>query len=247
MRLQDKVAVVSGAASGLGKAVAMAYAHEGAKVFLADINEEGLQGTLGAIGRDGGRAKALKVDTSDPDQVAQMIAAALEAFGRIDIQANIAGVLVRKSLLEHSVDDWKRVIDINLSGVFYCIKAVAPTMIEQKYGKIINMGSIAGMVGYAYPSYSASKAGVVNLTRELSMELAPHNININAICPGVIKTPMIRPELEKEYVSKTPQGRLGEPGDVAAAAVYLATEEASFINGTTLVIDGGAISSFRYF
>ena len=176
-----------------------------------------------------------------------MIAAASEAFGRIDIQANIAGVLVRKSLLGHSVDDWKRVIDINLSGVFYCIKAVAPVMIEQKYGKIINMGSIAGMVGYAYPSYSASKAGVVNLTRELSMELAPHNININAICPGVIKTPMIRPELEKEYVSKTPQGRLGEPGDVAAAAVYLASEEASFINGTTLVIDGGAISSFRYF
>ncbi|MFH2128193.1 MAG: SDR family NAD(P)-dependent oxidoreductase, partial [Pseudomonadota bacterium] len=224
-----------------------AYAQEGAKVFLADINEEGLQETLGAIGRDGGRAKAMKVDTSDPEQVAQMIAAALDAFGRIDIQANIAGVLVRKSLLEHSVDDWKRVIDINLSGVFYCIKAVAPVMIEQKYGKIINMGSIAGMVGYAYPSYSASKAGVVNLTRELSMELAPHNININAICPGVIKTPMIRPELEKEYVSKTPQGRLGEPGDVAAAAVYLATEEASFVNGTTLVIDGGAISSFRYF
>ena len=247
MRLQNKVAVVSGAASGLGKAVAMAYAHEGAKVFLADINEEGLLETLSAIGQDGGTAKALKVDTSDPDQVAQMIAAASEAFGRIDIQANIAGVLVRKSLLGHSVDDWKRVIDINLSGVFYCIKAVAPVMIQQKYGKIINMGSIAGMVGYAYPSYSASKAGVVNLTRELSMELAPHNININAICPGVIKTPMIRPELEKEYVSKTPQGRLGEPGDVAAAAVYLASEEASFINGTTLVIDGGAISSFRYF
>ncbi|MBU1156443.1 MAG: SDR family oxidoreductase [Proteobacteria bacterium] len=247
MRLQDKVAVVSGAASGLGKAVAIAYAQEGAKVFLADINEQGLQETLRAIGQDGARAKALKVDTSNPDRVAQMIAAALDAFGRIDIQANIAGVLVRKSLLEHSVDDWKRVIDINLSGVFYCIKAVAPVMIEQKYGKIINMGSIAGMVGYAYPSYSASKAGVVNLTRELSMELAPHNININAICPGVIKTPMIKPELEKEYVSKTPQGRLGEPGDVAAAAVYLATEEASFVNGTTLVIDGGAISTFRYF
>ena len=187
------------------------------------------------------------VDVSSYEDVANMISDAIAYYGRIDIEANIAGILIRKSLIDHSPEDWDRVIKINLTGVFNCIKAVAPFMIRQKYGKIVNMGSIAGIVGYEYPSYGASKAGVVNLTRGLSLELGPYNININAICPGVIRTPMIKPEFEKQYLSKTPIGRMGEPEDIASAAVYLASDEAGFVTGTTLLIDGGALSTFKYF
>jgi 3-oxoacyl-[acyl-carrier protein] reductase len=247
MRLKDRVAVVTGAASGLGRATAIAFAKEGARVIAADLNKEGLDQTLELIRPERQDARAVVLDVTDYEQVARMIDMAVEVYGRVDIEANIAGILVRKSLLEHTPEDWDRVLRVNLTGVFNCIRAVVPVMIRQQYGKIVNMGSIAGIVGYGYPSYSASKAGVVNLTRELAMELGPHHINVNAICPGVIKTPMIKPELEKVYISKTPQGRLGVPDDVTAAALYLASDESSFVNGTTLVVDGGAIATFKYF
>jgi 3-oxoacyl-[acyl-carrier protein] reductase len=247
MKLDGKIAVVTGAASGLGRAISLRFAKEGARLILADVNEEGLEETQRQIGSGGGVIMKKIVDVSSYGDVANMISDAIAYYGRIDIEANIAGILIRKSLIDHSPEDWDRVIKINLTGVFNCIKAVAPFMIQQKYGKIVNMGSIAGIVGYEYPSYCASKAGVVNLTRGLSMELGPYNININAICPGVIRTPMIKPELEKQYLSKTPIGRMGEPEDIASAAVYLASDEAGFVTGTTLLIDGGALSTFKYF
>lgn len=247
MKLKDKVAVVTGAASGIGRATAIAFSREGAKVIAVDINQEGLYQTLEIIGSEGWDARSFVVDVTEYEAVNKMIEMTVKNYGRIDIEANIAGILVRKSLLEHTPEDWERVLKVNLTGVFNCIKAVAPVMMGQRYGKILNMGSIAGIVGYGYPSYSASKAGVVNLTRELAMELGPYNINVNAICPGVIRTPMIKPEFESFYISKTPLRRMGEPDDVTSAIIYLASDEASFINGTTLVIDGGAIASFKYF
>jgi 3-oxoacyl-[acyl-carrier protein] reductase len=247
MRLEGKVAVVTGAASGLGRGVAVRFAKEGARLLLADVNEDGLEETRKLTGLNDDAIKLEKVDVTDYDHVTRMISSAVDKFGRIDIEANIAGIIIRKSLIEHDIEDWEKVIRVNLTGVFYCVKAVAPIMLEQKYGKIVNMGSIAGMLGYGYPSYSASKAGVVNLTRELSMELAPSNINVNAICPGVILTPMTKADVAEQYLAKTPQGRLGDPEDIASAAVYLASDEAGFVNGTTLVVDGGAIGSFTYF
>jgi len=186
-----------------------------------------------------------KVDVAKFSDLEKLVDLGLKRFGRIDIQANIAGILVGKNLMDHTLEDWDRVISINLTGVFYCIKAVAPVMIEQKYGKIVNMGSIAGLVGLEWTSYTSSKAGVVNMSRGLALELGPHNINVNAICPGIIQTGMTPPADLKDYLIKIPQGRLGKPEDVAGAAVFLASDEASFINGTTLVIDGGATGSYR--
>jgi len=237
--------MITGAASGIGRATAIAYAKEGAKLILVDLNGQMLEETFSLTGLDPERAFLQKVDVAKFSDLEKLVDLGLKRFGRIDIQANIAGILVGKNLMDHTLEDWDRVISINLTGVFYCIKAVAPVMIEQKYGKIVNMGSIAGLVGLEWTSYTSSKAGVVNMSRGLALELGPHNINVNAICPGIIQTGMTPPADLKDYLIKIPQGRLGKPEDVAGAAVFLASDEASFINGTTLVIDGGATGSYR--
>lgn len=247
MKLIDKTAFVTGAASGIGRAVAVRFAQEGAKLVLTDLNSKGLEETQKLANLKEKDVLIKTIDITNYNDVEVLVSEAISRFGCLDIEANIAGILVRKSLIEHTIEDWEQVLKVNLTGVFNCIKAIAPHMMERRYGKIINMGSIAGMVGYGYPSYAASKAGVVNLTRQLAIELSPFKININAICPGVIRTPMIKPELENQYISKTPIGRLGETEDIADAALYLVSDEAGFVNGTTLVLDGGAIGTFRYF
>lgn len=247
MELKDKVAMVTGAGSGIGRSIAIAFAKEGAKLILVDLNEESLSETFKMTRLENQDVIAEVLDVTDYSSVEQIIKNGLNKFGRIDIQANVAGICVRKGLMEHTLEDWDLVIRVNLTGVFFCIKAVAPAMIKQKYGKIINIGSIAGIVGQTYTAYTASKAGVVNLSKGLALELAPHNININAICPGIIKTSMSLPEMEQRYIAKIPQGRMGEPEDIANAAIYLASDGASFINGTTLVVDGGTICGFHPF
>lgn len=245
MRLNDKVAMITGAASGIGRATAITYAKEGAKLILVDLNEQMLEETLCLTGLDPDSVFLQKIDVAKFLDLEKLVDLGLKRFGRIDILANIAGIFVGKNLMDHTLEDWNRVISINLTGVFNCIKAVAPIMIKQKYGKIINMGSIAGLVGLEWTSYTASKAGVVNMSRGLALELGPNNINVNAICPGIIQTAMTPSADLKDYLIKIPQGRLGKPEDVAGAAVFLASDEASFINGTTLVIDGGATGSYR--
>lgn len=245
MRLKDKVAMITGAASGIGRAIALGFAKEGARLMLTDINEDQLEETRRLTGLDSDHVMIKKASVTDYYEIENLVKEGVGKFGRIDIQANVAGIIVLKNLSDHTLEEWNNVLKVNLTGVFYCIKAVAPMMIAQKYGKIINMGSVGGLVGLEWASYSATKAAVINMTRGLALELAPHSINVSAICPGVIETTMTPPASREAFLKKIPQGRLGRTEDVADAAIFLASEDANFVNGTTLVVDGGATGSYR--
>jgi len=249
MKLNDKVAIITGAAEGIGKATAIEFVKEGAKVVVADINLELAEKTAEELKRLGGEAIAVKVDVTNPDDVNAMVSKTLERFGRIDILFNNAGISIQKSLLEMTLEDWRRVIDVNLTGVFLCSQAVARVMIQQRRGVIINMASSLGFV--AIPrraAYCASKAGIIGLTRELAVELAPYGIRVVGIAPGWIATQRVlnlanRGVINEEAIKMmTPMGRLGTPEEVAKVVVFLASDDASFITGDTILIDGGYVS-----
>lgn len=253
MRLEHKVAVVTGGQTGIGKAIALRFAREGADVVIPDISFEGAQEVAREIEKMGRKSLAIKMDVSNSTDVGNMVKKTVDVFGRIDILVNNAGIVIRKGLLDHTEEDWNRTLAINLTGPFLCTKAVVPYMKEQKKGKIINMASIAGVVGYSYPSYGATKAGVLNLTRGLVLELAQANININCICPGVVRTPISEElyktdsTLESRLCKGIPAGRLGKTEDIASAAVFLASDESDYCHGTALVVDGGSISAIKFY
>jgi len=249
MKLKDKVAVVTGAASsiGMGRAMARAFAGEGADVVICDINDEGLQEGAQEIKQLGRRSLALKTDVSKSSDVSQLIEKTVSTFGKIDILVNNAGVREEPPtpIQDMTEEQWDAVQNVNLKGVFLCIKYAVPHMIKQKKGKIINISSIFGQVSFPnYPAYCAAKGGVINLTRELALELAPHKINVNAIGPGVTETALIKttledPEVMKLILPSIPIGRIGKPEDIAAVAVFLASDESEFVNGQTIFADGG--------
>lgn len=249
MKLKDKVAVVTGAASsiGMGRAMARAFAGEGADVVICDINDEGLQEGAQEIKQMGRRSLALKTDVSKSSDVSQLVEKTVSTFGKIDILVNNAGVREEPPtpIQDMTEEQWDAVQNVNLKGVFLCIKYAVPHMIKQKKGKIINISSIFGQVGFPnYPAYCAAKGGVINLTRELALELAPHKINVNAIGPGVTETALIKttledPEVMKLILPSIPIGRIGKPEDIAAVAVFLASDESEFVNGQTIFADGG--------
>jgi NAD(P)-dependent dehydrogenase (short-subunit alcohol dehydrogenase family) len=249
MKLKDKVAVVTGAASsiGMGRAMARAFAGEGADVVICDINDEGLQEGAQEIEQLGRRSLALKTDVSKSSDVSQLVEKTVSTFGKIDILVNNAGVREEPPtpIQDMTEEQWDAVQNVNLKGVFLCIKYAVPHMIKQKKGKIINISSIFGQVGFPnYPAYCAAKGGVINLTRELALELAPHKINVNAIGPGVTETALIKttledPEVMKLILPSIPIGRIGKPEDIAAVAVFLASDESEFVNGQTIFADGG--------
>jgi 3-oxoacyl-[acyl-carrier protein] reductase len=243
--LDGKVAVVTGASRGIGRAIAERFAAEGARVVANHISGSStVDEVVGGIVERGGGAIAVQADVSKSPDVEALIARTVERFGRIDILVNNAGVMVAKGVLETTEDDWDRTIDVNLKGPYLCSKAVAPIMIGQGEGTIINMSSNSGLYhpsAMRFTEYVVSKAGINGLTKAMALALGPQ-IRVNALCPGWIRTDMVEiidPEVQQRILDETALARWGTPGDIASAAVFLASEEASFVTGELLIVAGG--------
>lgn len=245
--LTDKVALVTGAASGIGRATALRFAEEGATVAVADFDDDGGAETVRLVEEVGGDAAFFHVDVSDEAAVESLVAAVTEEFGGIDVAHNNAGIEGESGpVTDQSVENWERVIDVNLQGVFLCLKHEIPAIAERGGGAIVNTASVAGLVGAAGLSpYYASKHGVVGLTRSVAVEAAEQDIRVNAVCPGVIDTPMVerftRGDEETLAATVEPQAmkRLGDPEEVADAVVWLCSDHASFVTGVAMPVDGG--------
>ena len=244
MRLKDKVALVTGGASGIGKATAELFAREGARVAVADYSPDG-RNTTQAIQTAGGEAIFLPVDVSDSRQVTGMVEAALQAYGRIDILFNGAGILYYGTVLETDEQAWNRVISINLGGTYLCCRAVLPHMIRQGAGSIINVASTVGAHDACANAvaYVTSKGGVTLFTKAIAIDHAKQGVRVNALVPGATDTPMIRkaiaPDALEALAASQPIGRLGRPEELANAVLFLASDDASFVTGTAMYVDGG--------
>lgn len=250
MRLQNKVAIITGAASGIGRATAIVFAREGARVVVADLQahsrlESEMPSTVEAIRAAGGEAVFVKTDVTQRAQVEALVDETLRRFGRVDCLVNNAGIFIRNAVTEVSDEEWDQVMNLNLRGYFYTCRRVIPEMVKQGGGKIVNMSSIHGIRGTGTATtYCASKGAVENLTRQLAVEYGQQRIYVNAIAPGTIKTAMSKPFRENpailaDYERHTLLPRLGEPEDVANCALFLASQESDFVHGHTLVCDGG--------
>jgi NAD(P)-dependent dehydrogenase (short-subunit alcohol dehydrogenase family) len=244
-KLDGKVAVVTGGASGIGKRTAEAFVEEGARVVIADLNADGIGGLVGQLGHN--YADGLEVDVRDEAAVKRMVERAVRRFGRLDIAFNAAGIGGFSPVQEYTLEDWDRVVGVCLTGTFLCVKHEAAQLIAQgQGGSIINVASLnATQAAEGLSAYCAAKAGVAMLTKVAALELGRHAIRVNAIGPGLIHTPLTagisaRPGFEAAFVAEAPMGRAGEPEDVARLALYLAADESSLMTGQTLYIDGGA-------
>jgi len=251
MRLKDKVAIITGAGSGQGEAAAKLFAREGAKVVIAEWNEQGGKRVEEEIVAAGHEAIFMKTDVSNEDNVRRVINEVVEKFGRIDVLFNNAGIgfsarsrYRMASLIDTPLEDWNNILGINLNGVYLMSKYTLPIMIKQNGGSIVNNSSLNGILGVTgADAYSASKGGVIALTRVMAVDYGKHNIRVNCICPGAINTPMIAEVLSDENIAKNydsgPLGRVGKPEEIAYAALFLSSDESSYITGLIMPVDGG--------
>jgi NAD(P)-dependent dehydrogenase (short-subunit alcohol dehydrogenase family) len=250
LKLEGKVALVTGGGSGIGRATALVFAREGAKVVVADVLTEGGEGTVQRIKEAGGKAIFVKTDVSKAAEAMALVDDAVSTFGRLDCAFNNAGIEGNMApTADCTEENWDRVIAINLKGLWLCMKYEIPQMLKQGSGAIVNTASVAGLVGFQrLPAYCASKGGIIQLTKTAALEYATKGIRINAVCPGVIRTPMLerltggKPELEAQYTAREPVGRMGTPEEIAEAVVWLCSDAASFVTGHPMVVDGGFVT-----
>ncbi len=249
--LKGKVVIITGARRGMGKADAMLFAKNGAKVVLADISQEECELVVDEIKKNGGEGLAVKCDVTNKKEIEEMVKKTVDKFGKVDILVNNAGICQFKPFLELTEEDWDRTLDINLKGYFLCAQTAAREMIKQKSGAIINVASIAmGQVGVGFPTlahYCASKGGIVAMTETLALELAPYNIRVNAVAPGAIDTPMVDPlkadqKTMEGTLSRIPMHRMGKPEEVSNLVLFLVSDASSYMTGSTVVVDGGWLS-----
>jgi len=248
-KLENRTAIVTGAGSGIGRAIARRFAEEGACVVIAEIRSDTGKSAEEEIREAGHKALFVETDVADSGDVKNMVEKTIREFGRIDILVNNAGILIKKSILDMAEEDWDRVLDTNLKGAFLCIRHTVGHMMKQKKGKIVNIASMGAKIGLHNDcGYCASKGGIISLTTSLGIDLAPLGINVNAIGPGIIDTPMVNDvatqgkDFIKNGIEKTPRGVIGKPEDIAAAALFLASDESDFVVGQTFFVDGGFIS-----
>ena len=253
MRLQNKVAIITGGSSGIGRETCLLFAKEGAKVVIVDINDDGGQETLGMIEADGGTAIYIHADQSKADECEQMIAKTEETYGRVDILFNNAGISHANDddAISTSEDVWDLTFDVNVKGVFLCCKYGIPALRRAGGGSIINTASFVAHLGAATPqlAYTASKGAVLSMTRELATIHARENIRVNALCPGPLRTELLMkyldtPEKKNRRLVHIPMGRFGEAAEIAKAALYLASDESSFVTGSSFMVDGGITAAY---
>lgn len=245
----NKVTVITGAGSGIGRATALLFAKKGAKVVVVDLDAKGGSKTIDSIKGDGGEATLVVADVSKASNVQRMVKTILELWGRLDILVNNAGIFTEGSVVETTEEDWNRVLGVNLDGVFLCMKYCIPEMIKGGGGVIVNVGSEAGLVGIRNQvAYNVSKSGVIALTKSTALDFAENNIRVNCLCPGRVLTPLVEkvisdsedPEATRRVLSDDrPLKRMGKPEEIAAGILFLASDEAPYATGTILSIDGG--------